>query len=80
MIGNNEKSLVVIGENWEWAHSKRMLSSVTETYLRHMKKETIVSKFATNVAWLPALNSLTLIDNDIKTFADVSSVVLLNNR
>jgi hypothetical protein len=49
-----------------------MLSSVTETCLRHMKKETIVSKFAANLAWLPGLKSLTLIDNDIKTFADVS--------
>lgn len=76
-IGNNEKSLVVVGENWEWAHSKRMLCSVTEAYLRHMKKETIASKFAAaTLAWLPALSSLTLIDNDIKTFADVSVVQL----
>jgi hypothetical protein len=37
-----------------------------------MKKETIVIKFAANLAWLPALASLTLIDNDINTFADVS--------
>eukprot|EP00602_Paraphysomonas_sp_CaronLab_P009222 CAMPEP_0185034562 /NCGR_PEP_ID=MMETSP1103-20130426/24561_1 /TAXON_ID=36769 /ORGANISM="Paraphysomonas bandaiensis, Strain Caron Lab Isolate" /LENGTH=848 /DNA_ID=CAMNT_0027571271 /DNA_START=69 /DNA_END=2615 /DNA_ORIENTATION=- len=74
VIGSNEKALLVTGEGWEWAHSKRMLSSVTEVSLRHMRKEAVISKFVVNLSWLPSLRTLTLAENDLRTFYDISTL------
>jgi hypothetical protein len=71
LLGNNEKALIVVGESWEWTHTKRMLVNVTEVSLRHMRRDVIANKFAANLSWIPNLKSLTLADNDLKTFADV---------
>ena len=68
----NHKALLVTGERWEWAHSKRMLASVSQVTLRQMRLDVISSKFATNLSWIPNATSYVLIDNDIQTFSDVS--------
>lgn len=65
---------MIIGESWEWTHSKRMLSSVTQVVLRTMRLDTIVGKFAANLSCLPNLKSVTLANNNFKTFYDVSLI------
>jgi hypothetical protein len=40
-----------------------------------MRKEVISSKFAANLSWIPNMKSLTLADNDLKTFGEVYSVL-----
>lgn len=47
--------------------------NVTEVSLRHMRKEIITNKFAANLSWIPNMKTLTIADNDLKTFADVNS-------
>lgn len=71
-MGPDEKALLVTGERWEWAHSKRMLAGVTEVTLKQMRKEVICSKFAANLSWIPNATSYTLIETDIRSFSDVS--------
>ena len=72
MTGPNEKALLVVGDNWDWVQSKRMLATVTEVSLEHMKKDIIFGKFASNLSWLPAMRGLRLCYNDIDAFEDVS--------
>lgn len=71
VTGPNEKSLLLVGETWDWMQSKRMLATVTEACLEHMKKDVILGKFGANISWLPALKSLHLAHNDLHSYEDL---------
>lgn len=58
IINNEEKAIIAIGDGWEWNVPKRLLSSITELYLVHMKRDTIVAKLAGNSAYLSSLMNL----------------------
>ena len=78
IIGPDEKALVCVGENWEWTQNKRLLLNVTEAGLFHMKRETILAKFGpSQLAALPALKSVRLVNNDFHSLKSVSVVMLL---
>ena len=72
LTGPNEKTLAVVGDNWDWVQSKRMLATVTEASLEHMKKDIVLGKFASNLSWLPALKNLRLSYNGFDKYDDVS--------
>ena len=71
LIGPNEKALVAVGDSWEWVQAKRLLVNVTEASLYHMKRSIITSKFSCNISWLPALNCLRLVNNELSSFKDI---------
>ena len=71
LIGPNEKALVAVGDSWEWVQAKRLLVNVTEASLYHMKRSVITSKFSCNISWLPALNCLRLVNNELSSFKDI---------
>eukprot|EP01042_Synura_sphagnicola_P002258 gene2258-2700_t len=71
LTGPNEKTLVVVGDNWDWVQSKRMLATVTEASLEHMKKDIVLGKFASNLSWLPALKNLRLSYNGFDKYDDL---------
>ena len=72
LIAPNEKALVAVGDSWEWVQAKRLLVNVTEASLYHMKRSVITSKFSCNISWLPALNCLRLVNNELSSFKDVN--------
>jgi hypothetical protein len=73
LITQNEKALVAVGESWEWVQAKRLLVNVIEASLYHMSKGTIISKFSANLAWLPSLTCLRLVNNELTSLRDVST-------
>ena len=74
LIGPVEKALVVVGETWDWVQAKRLLVNVTEASLYHMKRSVIISKFASNISWLPSLKCLRLVNNELESFKDIDSI------
>jgi hypothetical protein len=75
IINNEEKAIIAIGDGWEWNVPKRLLSSITELYLVHMKRDTIVAKLAGNSAYLSSLMNLKKIyflNNDFTSLKQVS--------
>ncbi len=71
LIAPNEKALVAVGDSWEWVQAKRLLVNVTEASLYHMQRSVITSKFSCNISWLPALNCLRLVNNELASFKDI---------
>ena len=74
LIGPTEKALVAVGDAWEWVQAKRLLVSVTEASLYHMKRNVVTSKFAANISWLPSLKCLRLFNNDLESLKDIDIV------
>jgi len=74
LIGPTEKALVAVGDAWEWVQAKRLLVSVTEASLYHMKRNVVTAKFAANISWLPSLKCLRLFNNDLESLKDIDIV------
>jgi len=75
LISANEKALVAVGDAWEWIQTRRLLVNVTEASLYHMKRDVIVSKFASNLSWLPALKCLRLVNNEFESLKDIDVLI-----
>ena len=75
VIGPTEKALIIVGENWEWVQTRRLLTTVIEASLYHIKKGPIISKFAINISWLPGLKNFKLVNNEIETLKDLYSII-----
>ena len=62
---------------WRWVTAgsgcrpRGSLVNVTEASLYHMKRSIITSKFSCNISWLPALNCLRLVNNELSSFKDI---------
>lgn len=74
ITGPNEKALIAVGDVWEWVQARRLLATVTEASLLHMKKETVVVRFSGNIASLPSLKYLRLVNNEIESIPDVIAI------
>jgi hypothetical protein len=75
IIGPNEKALVAVGDTWEWIQAnKRLLATVVEASLLHVKKEIVVARFVSNIASLPALKNFRLMHNDIDSIHDLLTI------
>jgi len=74
LIGPTEKALVAVGDAWEWVQAKRLLVTVTEASLYHMKRNVVTSKFAANISWLPSLKCLRLFNNELESLKDIDIV------
>ena len=38
--------MIAVGDHWEWLQARRLLITVTEASLLHMKKETLLGRCA----------------------------------
>ena len=74
LVAPNEKALIAVGDAWEWVQAKRLLVNVVEASLYHMKKEVVISKFSSNISFLPALKCLRLVNNEIETLREFGTV------
>ena len=73
IIGPEEKAIVIVGDNWEWSSSKRLLGNVVEASICYTKRQTILSKFTLNqIQHLPALKSIRFYSNDFTSLNNVS--------
>lgn len=81
-IGPDEKALIAVGDAWEWPPaSRRLLLSVTEASLCHMRRETIAGRFtAAHLASLTGLRVLRLVGNDFQSLSQVGLVPALFGR
>jgi len=55
--------------------AKRLLLTVVEASLYHMKKEVVMSKFSPNASSLPVLRCLRLVNNELETLRDVGALL-----
>jgi Leucine-rich repeat (LRR) protein len=74
IIGPNEKALVAVGDTWEWVQAKRLLATVVEASLLHVKKEIVVARFISNISSLPSLRNFRLMYNDIDSIHDLLTI------
>ena len=74
-MDDKEKSLVIVGDSWEWpTHSRRALSSVVEASLLYVRFDTILNKFLSNLSMIPAVRILRLRYNDLTTLLEVRCI------
>jgi hypothetical protein len=76
-LGPDEKALIAIGNTWEWTPSKRLLASVVEASLCHMKRQTFMHKFnSTHMQMLPALKVMRFLNVDFVTLTQVPIILI----
>ncbi len=73
-----EKSLVIVGDAWEWPlQMRRSLSAVTEVSILYVRFDMVLTKFFSNVSLLPALKVLRLRYNEMTTLREIRQIAEL---